>query len=81
MGAHATCHRLNEQQRPSKRGGKWRPTTVARIIDPAARVRSAFDRAQKEENRRTGRRKSLAPASGSWLLEGRKRPWIPKGVT
>lgn len=49
---------------PAKRGGKWHPTTVARIIDPAAReaarVRSAFDRTQKkEETRRTRASKIL----------------------
>ncbi|WP_331725360.1 recombinase family protein [Streptomyces zaomyceticus] len=64
LGARAISRRLNEQQKPAKRGGKWHPTTVARIIDPAAReaarVRSAFDRAQKrEETRRTRASKIL----------------------
>ncbi|MFC9705218.1 recombinase family protein [Streptomyces sp. NPDC056943] len=64
LGARAICRRLNEQQKPAKRGGKWHPTTVAWIIDPAARetnrVRSAFDRAQKkEETRRTRASKIL----------------------
>ncbi|MGW3491518.1 recombinase family protein [Streptomyces sp. NRRL F-5630] len=64
LGARAICRRLNEQGKSSKRGGKWHPTTVARIIDPAAReanrVRSAFDRAQKkEETRRTRASKIL----------------------
>ncbi|MFD0151139.1 hypothetical protein ACFVID_17375 [Streptomyces sp. NPDC127132] len=57
------CWWLNEEGWPSKRGGKWHPTTVARIIDPAAReaarVRSAFDRAQKKETRRTRASKIL----------------------
>ncbi|MEU3430559.1 recombinase family protein [Streptomyces gardneri] len=64
LGARAISRRLNEQQKPAKRGGKWHPTTVARIIDPAvreaARVRSAFDRAQKKaETRRTRASKIL----------------------
>ncbi|MEU2509180.1 hypothetical protein ABZ621_31335 [Streptomyces sp. NPDC007863] len=37
MGVHAVCRRLNVRELPSKRGGKWQPTTVARIIDGAAR--------------------------------------------
>ncbi|WP_051845585.1 recombinase family protein [Streptomyces globisporus] len=64
LGARAICRRLNEEGLPAKRGGKWHPTTVARIIDPAAReaarVRSAFDREQKrEETRRTRASKIL----------------------
>ncbi|MFD7574395.1 recombinase family protein [Streptomyces sp. NPDC059810] len=64
LGARAICRRLNDEGWPSKRGGKWHPTTVARIIDPAAReanrVRSAFDREQKkEETRRTRASKIL----------------------
>ncbi|MFJ8955246.1 recombinase family protein [Streptomyces sp. NPDC102384] len=66
LGARAICRRLNEQELPAKRGGEWHPTTVARILDPAAReanrVRSAFDRAQKkEEVRRTRAFKILGP--------------------
>ncbi|MEU1868436.1 recombinase family protein [Streptomyces gardneri] len=64
LGARAICRRLNDEGWPSKRGGKWHATTVARIIDPAAReanrVRSAFDREQKKaETRRTRASKIL----------------------
>lgn len=64
LGPRPICHRLNDAEVPSKRGGKWHPTTVARILDPAAREanrqRSERDRARKkEEIRRTRASKIL----------------------
>ncbi|MER7938810.1 MULTISPECIES: recombinase family protein [unclassified Streptomyces] len=64
LGPRPICRRLNDAEVPSKRGGKWHPTTVARILDPAAREanrqRSERDRARKkEETRRTRASKIL----------------------
>lgn len=49
--------RLNEQEIPSKRGGKWHPTTVARLLSPEAREKArqqsaAARLARKEQQRR-----------------------------
>ncbi|WP_461712379.1 recombinase family protein [Streptomyces sp. DSM 41013] len=47
------CERLNAAGIPSKRGGKWHPTTVARLLSPdaraAARQQSAQARAAERE--------------------------------
>ncbi|TJZ41214.1 resolvase [Streptomyces piniterrae] len=58
LGPRPICRRLNDAEVPAKRGGKWHPTTVARILSPEARAvangRSARDRARrKDEARRT----------------------------
>ncbi|MET9414116.1 recombinase family protein [Streptomyces klenkii] len=63
LGPRPICRRLNGEDGdgeaiPSKRGGKWHPTTVARILSPeareAARQQSARARAMKrEDSRRT----------------------------
>jgi DNA invertase Pin-like site-specific DNA recombinase len=37
----AIAAELNEDGIPTKRGGRWQPTTVARILDPAARQADA----------------------------------------
>lgn len=51
--------RLNEQGIPSKRGGKWHPTTVARLLNPdaraAARQQSAAARAAEREQTKRSR--------------------------
>lgn len=53
------CERLNEAGVPSKRGGKWHPTTVARLLSPdareAARQQSAQARAERKEQQRRDR--------------------------
>lgn len=64
LSVRAICRRLNEEQIPAKRGGRWHPTTVARLLDPAARTaaneQSAAARARvKEEKRRTRAKKLL----------------------
>ncbi|MEU9349186.1 recombinase family protein [Streptomyces sp. NPDC048278] len=64
LGPRPICKRLNDAEIPAKRGGKWHPTTVARILDPAAReanrLRSERDRAwRKDETRRTRASKIL----------------------
>ncbi|NYV73167.1 recombinase family protein [Streptomyces sp. UH6] len=51
------CQRLNEKGIPSKRGGRWHPTTVARLLNPdaraAARQQAARTRdAEREQVRR-----------------------------
>jgi DNA invertase Pin-like site-specific DNA recombinase len=47
------CDRLNEADVPSKRGGRWHPTTVARLLNPdaraAARQQAAHARAAERE--------------------------------
>ncbi|MEU9148688.1 recombinase family protein [Streptomyces sp. NPDC048349] len=51
--------RLNEQGIPSKRGGQWHPTTVARLLNPdaraAARQQSAAARAAEREQTKRAR--------------------------
>lgn len=51
--------RLNSEGIPSKRGGKWHPTTVARILSPeareAARQQSERARSAKKEQQRRER--------------------------
>ncbi|MFJ8495813.1 recombinase family protein [Streptomyces sp. NPDC094038] len=64
LGPRPICRRLNEPEVSSKRGGRWHPITVARVLDPAAREanrqRSERDRARrKEETRRTRASKIL----------------------
>ncbi|MFF4846303.1 recombinase family protein, partial [Streptomyces collinus] len=53
------CERLNTAGIPSKRGGKWHPTTVARLLNPdaraAARQQSAQARATEREQQRRQR--------------------------
>lgn len=53
------CQRLNQAGIPSKRGGRWHPTTVARLLSPdaraAARQQSAQRRAAEREQIRRQR--------------------------
>lgn len=53
------CDRLNEQSIPSKRGCRWHPTTVARLLNPdaraAARQQSAQARATEREQQKRQR--------------------------
>ncbi|MFI2764294.1 recombinase family protein [Streptomyces echinatus] len=55
----AICTRANEEGLLSKRGGKWHPTTVARLLSPEAREKarqqSAKARAERKEQQRRGR--------------------------
>lgn len=63
LGPRPICRRLNDTGVPAKRGGKWHPTTVARILSPEARAvgnaRSARDRARKKEEARLTRAEKL----------------------
>lgn len=64
LGVRAIARQLNEDGVPSKRGGRWHPTTVARLLDDNARAaankRSARERLRKkEEARRTRAAKIL----------------------
>jgi DNA invertase Pin-like site-specific DNA recombinase len=57
LSIRAIVARLNEQGIASKRGGKWHPTTVARLLSPEARekARQQSERARaarKEQQRR-----------------------------
>ncbi|MEU6244823.1 recombinase family protein [Streptomyces sp. NPDC047024] len=53
------CDRLNERNIPSKRGGRWHPTTVARLLNPdartAAREQSAQARAAERDKQKRQR--------------------------
>lgn len=65
LGVRPICNRLNERGIPAKRGGRWHPTTVSRILSPEARekarVQSERARAyRKEEQRRTRAARLLA---------------------
>lgn len=65
LGPRPICNRLNEAGIPAKRGGKWHPTTVLRILSPEARerARQQSERARsyrKEEQRRTRAARLLA---------------------
>ncbi|MGW1848597.1 recombinase family protein [Streptomyces sp. NPDC001966] len=59
LSIRAIVARLNEQGIPSKRGGKWHPTTVARLLSPEAREKarqqSAAARAARKEQQRRDR--------------------------
>jgi DNA invertase Pin-like site-specific DNA recombinase len=57
------CERLNSAGIPSKRGGKWHPTTVARLLNPdaraAARRQAAHARAAEREQLKRQRAERL----------------------
>ncbi|UPK66527.1 recombinase family protein (plasmid) [Rhodococcus pyridinivorans] len=59
VGVRAIARRLNDAGIPSKRGGRWHPSTVARQVDPQARAdsrrRSAAVRAADRERERLAR--------------------------
>lgn len=59
LSIRAVTARLNEQGIPSKRGGRWHPTTVARLLSPEAREKarqqSAAARAARKEQQRRDR--------------------------
>lgn len=59
LSIRAICNRANAEGLPSKRGGKWHPTTVARVLSPAAREKarqqSAKARAERKEQQRRER--------------------------
>lgn len=65
LSYRAIAARLNEEGVPSKRGGKWHPATVQRLLSPEARERSRSqsERARadrKDQQRRTRATKTLA---------------------
>ncbi|MFF7315066.1 recombinase family protein [Streptomyces sp. NPDC008137] len=59
LSIRAICNRANEQELRSKRGGKWHPTTVQRLLSPEAREKarqqSAKARAERKELQRRER--------------------------
>lgn len=59
LGVREIVRRANEQGIPSKRGGRWHPSTVARLLDDEARQKnnegSAQRRAMKKEQERRAR--------------------------
>ena len=64
LGVREIVRRANEEGIPSKRGGRWHPSTVARLLDEDARQKnnegSARRRAlKKEQQRRTRAEKIL----------------------
>jgi DNA invertase Pin-like site-specific DNA recombinase len=65
LSIRAICQRLNSAGIPSKRGGKWHPTTVARLLSPEAREKArqqsaAARSARKEQQRRDRAARLLA---------------------
>lgn len=63
LGVRGIAARLNDQGVPSKRGGRWHPTTVARALDPAAREaareQSARDSARRREETKRARAEKI----------------------
>ena len=59
LSIRAICARANERGLRSKRGGKWHPTTVQRLLSPEAREKarqqSARARAERKERQRRER--------------------------
>lgn len=59
LSIRAICSRANEQGLLSKRGGKWHPTTVQRLLSPEAREKarqqSSRARAERKEQQRRER--------------------------
>ncbi|MGY1579128.1 recombinase family protein [Streptomyces sp. MN13] len=60
LSIRAICARANEcDDMPAKRGGKWHPTTVARLLSPEAREKArqqaARARAERKEQKRRER--------------------------
>ncbi|MFI5638298.1 recombinase family protein [Streptomyces goshikiensis] len=59
MSYRAICDKLTEEGHKTKRGGKWQPTTVARLLDDEYRERhrehSARVRTQSKETKRQAR--------------------------
>jgi DNA invertase Pin-like site-specific DNA recombinase len=59
LGVRAIAARANAAGLPSKRGGMWHPTTVARVLSPAAREKArqqaAAARAERKEQQRRER--------------------------
>lgn len=65
VGVRAIARRLNDAGICAKRGGRWHPSTVARLVDPQARTdsrrRSAAARAaDRQQERRTRANRVLA---------------------
>lgn len=70
LGPRPITSRLNDMGVPAKRGGKWHPATVARILSPEARekARQQSERARtarKEEERRKRAARLLAQHGGA----------------
>jgi DNA invertase Pin-like site-specific DNA recombinase len=59
LGVRAIAARANAEGLPSKRGGRWHPATVARVLSPEAREKarqqSARARAERKEQQRRER--------------------------
>lgn len=60
VSIRSICDRLNEAGIPSKRGGKWHPTTVARLLNPDARAsaRQQAARARAAEREQAKRQRA-----------------------
>ncbi|MGA5637109.1 recombinase family protein [Streptomyces lydicamycinicus] len=60
MSVRAITARLNSEEIPSKRGGKWHPTTVNRMLNPEARqaARDQSNRVRAAEREETKRRRA-----------------------
>ena len=65
LGVRAIAARANAEGLPTKRGGRWHPTTVARILSPEAREKARLQAAnaraaRKEQQRRERAARMLA---------------------
>lgn len=56
----AIADRLNAEGVPSKRGGKWHPATVQRLLSPEARERARQQSTRARANRKEGQRRTRA---------------------
>ncbi|MFE1928690.1 recombinase family protein [Streptomyces asoensis] len=60
VSVRGICDRLNAAGVPSKRGGKWHPTTVARQLNPEAREQARQQSAQARAAEREQQRRQRA---------------------
>lgn len=60
LGVRAIAERANAEGLPSKRGGRWHPTTVARLLSPEAREKARLQSARAREERKERQRRERA---------------------
>lgn len=60
LSIRAIAARANEEGLPSKRGGRWHPTTVARLLSPEARERARLQSARARAERKEAERRARA---------------------
>lgn len=60
LGVRAIAARANAEGLPSKRGGRWHPTTVARVLSPQAREQAREQAARARAARKEQQRRERA---------------------